>query len=704
MLNKLAFRNVIRSARDYLVYFLTMTVVTALMFSFNTLLFSKDVQNMFEIAGIMAAMTGIATFFIVLIVAWLINYMVRFILEKRSREFATYLLIGMKRKEIARLYFRENLLLGAGAFIIGMGLSVLLSQILMAVFYSMVQVDYHLHLELNIGCIFMTAGCYGGCYLLVLFRCRRRFKKMNIRDLMDSQKRNEEMKEKHESGKRLFLPLSLLFLILFGMALFCYKSWEVGTAAFFLIGLVVTIYLFYIGISSWVTCYVRKKKNGIYRGDNLFLLRQFSSKVRVMSFTMGTLTALFMLALLGSAVALMFNHYQSEVLAGKFPFDVQVYSSDVGDGFQKEISLLKKETKVKETYTYKIYENETNQVNAWLYTHLKEFGSEYLKPDGTPDWKEIKKNEEMIYCDYDTYMGLSDYNYLRKMLGLSKITLKENEYAIHMKKRVLKETGDFSDKLTIRGPKGQLSFAGYHTENFSQDGHNGGDYVIVVPDSVCKKMKPYYAEMAADIEGEAPWGLQNKLDNLEEDEEKIDSQGHVKTEAAEDEEDWTGGEKGNSCSGSDNIVVYVAKNLVRDNLIPEVKYMLSAIIFPLFYIGLVFLCVALTVLSVQQLSDSAKYRFRYQVLSQLGYSRKDISRIILKQLTAYYMCPALMALVIGGLISVYVGEKFNFYTGIYTSGMLYFTASAGFFFGIYLVYFIITYIGFRRNAEPVNGG
>ena len=54
---------------------------------------------MYEMAAIMAAMIGIATFFIVLIVAWLINYMVRFMLEKRSREFGIYLLIGMNKKE-----------------------------------------------------------------------------------------------------------------------------------------------------------------------------------------------------------------------------------------------------------------------------------------------------------------------------------------------------------------------------------------------------------------------------------------------------------------------------------------------------------------------------------------------------------------------------------------------------------------------------
>ena len=114
MNRKLAIRNVMRLAKDYVVYFLTMTFVTALMFAFNSILFSEDVQGLFDIAGMMAAMVGIATFFIVWIIAWLIHYMVRFILEKRSREFGIYLLIGMQKKEIARLYIRENLVLGVG--------------------------------------------------------------------------------------------------------------------------------------------------------------------------------------------------------------------------------------------------------------------------------------------------------------------------------------------------------------------------------------------------------------------------------------------------------------------------------------------------------------------------------------------------------------------------------------------------------------
>ena len=229
-----------------------------------------------------------------------------------------------------------------------------------------------------------------------------------------------------------------------------------------------------------------------------------------------------------------------------------------------------------------------------MYTHLKEFGSRYKTESGTPDYKKIHQNPEGVYCDFDTYMGVSTYNHLREMLNLPEISLKEDEYAIHMKERVFQQVGDFSDQIVIENEGQVLTFAGCYTESFSQDGHNGGDYILVVPDKVLKQMRKYYAEMVADIQGKAPETLQTQLDDIEEDRGKGNAQEFAGTE--EDFEDWEERELENFCSGSDSIVVYASKNLVRDNFIPEVKYMLSSIIFPLSYIGLVFLCVSLTVL------------------------------------------------------------------------------------------------------------
>ncbi len=701
MLAKLALRNVKRSAKDYLVYIITMMLITALMFAFNSILFSPDIRKRIDMVGIMAAMIGLATFFIVIIVAWLINYMVRFMLEKRSREFGTYLLLGMKKKEIARLYMRENVIMGAGAFLIGMAFGVLLQQIIMAVLYTMLQDNYHLKAEFNRWCILMTVCCYAGCYLLALFRCKRRFKKMNIRDLMDVGNKNEEVKESHERIKKWLLPLSVVFLILFGLWIFfgasLFGGWNGGTIIGFLVGLILVIYLFYIGLSSFLICYIRSGGDLIYKGQNLFLFRQLASKIKTMWFTMGTLTSLFTIAFLGCTVAMMFSDYQDKALENKFPFDVQVYSPDVEYDFADELHILNEQTEIKETYTYYIYENGTNQVNVWLRTHLKCFGTMFReggREDGAPDLKEIENTDDGSYCRYDTYMLLSDYNHLREMLGYDKVSLKADEYAIHMKTRVLNETGDIADRLTVEGKSGKLSFAGYHTESFSQDGHNGGDYVIVVPDEHAGTLRPYYKELVTDIKGKAPAGLEDVLDGLAKDDEVY---GHLDMDNGmygEEFEPVT-----NSCYGSDQIITYAAVNLVRDNLIPEIKYMLSSMVFPCFYLGFVFVCVALTVLSVQQLSDSAKYKFRYDVLRKIGLRKSEVAGVIGKQLFWYYLCPAVFAAGIAGIIAVFISGKFIFYTGIETSVFQYFGISFLLFFGIYGLYFAATYLGFKRNVE-----
>ncbi len=688
MLGKLAFRNMKRSAGDYLVYTLTMTVVTALMYAFNSLIFQNVIETS-EMAIMMKAMLGMATVFIVLIVAWLINYMVHFMLEKRSAEFGIYMLLGMKKKTISRLYMRENILLGTLSFIVGVPLGILFQQVLLAVMSAMVYMEYKIQISFNIWTILMTVLCYGGCYLLALISCKRKFRRMNISSLMNAKRKNEEIKEKHESVKRILFPLSVLFILAF-WALFGSLS-SVGEILFFLIGLVLTIYLFFTGISAWIICYVRKHGNGIYKGQNLFLLRQFASKVRTMQFTMGTLTSLFTLALMGASVALMFSSYETTVLKGKFPFDIQIYSSDPQADFKEEKKIIEQNTDLQSFYSYHIYTDETDQANRWMLTNNQTaWGGMYVNKDGSPKEKEIREmlEKDGTYYRNDTYMGISDYNHLREILGYEGVELGGREYLIHMKPRLGNELKDMAQGITVTDADGKdtLVCKGIYTEYFSQDGHNGADYVIVVPDEVLGRMKPYYSELTAEIKGQAPKDLQLKLDSIErKTESEVEFLGHFIDKGL--------------CYGSDNIVTYAAVNLVRDNLIPEVKYMLASIIIPFFYIGLVFVCVAVTVLSVQQLSDSAKHKERYEVLKKLGVGSRKIRGLVAKQLVAYYLCPALLAMVISGKMILFASGKFVLLTGVPVSAGIFFAESAALFLGIYVVYFIVTYVGFIRNIE-----
>ncbi len=685
MQSKLAIRNVKRSVRDYMVYLLTMTVITALMFAFNTMLFSPDVQKMGKEAMIMAAMIGMATFFIILIVAWLINYMVRFMMEKRSKEFGTYLLLGMKRKQLARLYMRENVLLGCLAFVLGLGLGVFFQQILMSIFYRIVGAHYRLTISFDKYCLLMTFCCFFGCFFLALLRNKRKFKKMNISYLMNLERQNEEIKEKGAIVKQWFFFLAVGYFIIFDIFVL-HGTLNLLTIFLSILLLLVAIYLFYIGISALLVRCIKRRGEGVYKKSNLFLLRQLASKIRTMQFTMGTLSVLFTFALLGCTIAMMFSDYQNKQLDEDFPFDIMIHEDDPYYDFEAEINLIQENANVKEILRYPIYQNATNERNVYLYTHLTAFGDNYKKADGSPDLNTIEAGEGS-YGRYDAYMTISTYNNLRQMLGFEAVELAEHQYLIHVGNRVAFELEQQSDNgftqpgNTLVG--GQvLDFVGYQTEMFCQNGHNGADYVVVVPDWAAAHMQEYYSQLAVNLKENALPGLQEKLE-----------QQRATRENNEDYDELMTG------YGSKQIIVYTSDILVRADLIPELKFILTTISFPMIYIGLVFLCVALTILSVQQLSDASKYKYRYAVLSKLGMSEHEIDVIIFKQLFLFYLCPVLAAVAVSVVTALFCSDKFIYFTGVKTATFYYYGLSLLVFVGVYLIYFGMTYVSFKRSVN-----
>ena len=139
--------------------------------------------------------------------------------------------------------------------------------------------------------------------------------------------------------------------------------------------------------------------------------------------------------------------------------------------------------------------------------------------------------------------------------------------------------------------------------------------------------------------------------------------------------------------------------LVQPDLEEELNYLLTAIAYPLIYVAAVFVCTALTVLAVQQLSDASRHRYRYDVLSKLGVKRGEINRIIQKQLLWYYGIPILFALALGAMIVLFMGERFVLYTGIASQIWAYFAGSTAVLMVVVLLYLAVTYTGFKRNVN-----
>lgn len=131
MLGKLAVRNVRRQIGNYLIYFITVSLTVALMFAFNSVVYSPQLQQAADAMDELKTGLTAITVFISLIVAFVLGYATSFMLRLRKREFGTYLTLGMTRRNILALFVLETLILGARRLAAGIVLGLFVYQGLM---------------------------------------------------------------------------------------------------------------------------------------------------------------------------------------------------------------------------------------------------------------------------------------------------------------------------------------------------------------------------------------------------------------------------------------------------------------------------------------------------------------------------------------------------------------------------------------------
>jgi len=675
MLNTLTLRNVKRSARDYLIYLVTMTIIGTLMFAFHGMIFSSDMRAIYGEFAVFAALIGMASFFIMFIVIWLVHYMVNFMLEKRSREFGTYLLLGMEKKQITRIFRRENMILGVVSMLLGLLPGFIFQKIFINVFYAILDVDYRMSLEFSPWGVLITFGVLVLAYLMALVRVKRKFKKMHIRDFIYMDKQNEQIVNEKGTWKKIFVFIAIAYIIFFNILVFTsgmtmYSVWG------FIVGLIAAIYLLYVGLSSFFVNYIKKKNKVIYKGANLFVLRQLASKIKTMRFTMGTLTILFATALLSWTVVMMVADYQKTELDAQIPFDVAAFSDKPDASFEEQIQVTRENANLSDFHRYNIYENGTDPINQFLYSHV----------DGT--WKnEVFKDGKMgssTYFGYDTYMGLTDYNRIRSMLGLEEAVLESGQYILHGKEKIDNLLKEISNTIPVKVGTHTLDLRTINMEPLMQNRMNGADYMIVVPDELLSYLTPYYSVMVGTLEGDVPSNLQEKL---------RDTMHYLDESINEELYEIQVGE------GSNQVLSVSENVMVADNLRIEGSYGIVSLCFMLAYQGIVFLCAALTIMTVQQLSDASKYRFRYEILKQLGMNKRETEKVVLKQLAVYYLCPYIISIILSMFIGMFASERFVYFTGIQAAIFQYYVLALLVFSVVYTAYFIVSYVGFIRNLE-----
>ena len=142
MFAKLAFRNVRRQIRNYLIYFVTVALSIVMLFAVNNLSYSDRIQALSELSTDIRSMFTMVTVLSCLVTALVLSYATGFMLKLRRREFGMYLTLGMTRRNIQTLFACETGLLSGLALLVGIGLGLVIFQLLAALFASILEIPF----------------------------------------------------------------------------------------------------------------------------------------------------------------------------------------------------------------------------------------------------------------------------------------------------------------------------------------------------------------------------------------------------------------------------------------------------------------------------------------------------------------------------------------------------------------------------------
>jgi putative ABC transport system permease protein len=648
MLSKLALRNARRSIKDYGIYVMTITIIFSLLYAFNMIIFSEDIMALNKTMDSMIYAIILVSVLIVFVTGWLVHYMNNFILQRRCKEFGTYMLLGISNKAISKLFLLENIIMGLISLVIALIAGSFLYQILTIIIMNIFEAEYRINLSFSIKALALTLLYVILIYSFSLLRTKIKLRKLKIYDLLYAEKKNETMRLKNSKGKWLLLLASIVFGGI-GSILIRYNSVTMLTVFEITLCFVLCIYGFYLSLPSILLKLFVDNKRLKYKKDNLFLFRNLSAKINTMSFTLGTLGILLTLTLTSLSAGMLFKGYFDEQIKYISPFDITVTSPRTTEDFSFQKEYVKKNFSIMDEAAYPVYQSATRKIYDLL--------------SGTPFGGS--------YFEDDTVMKFSDYQKLRKMLGYDEVKLKEGHFLLHCLsgvKNILKKEENFSFTLG----KTTLRYQESLTDPFALEGINGAYYVVVIPDKI--------ADKAGELEvRNMVYVADTKEETTAKDYDELVNCNPVKS---------------SNRTISDDLLPIV---YVKGALLAQKRSLFTIASFTLFYLGLIFICVTATILAVQQLSDAIRHKFRYKILDHLGMQQKRVDFLILKQFIFYFGFPILLPIPISLFITLSLKPIFAAYL---TKSLLLtsINISFGLFLFVYLLYFAATYIGYRKSV------
>ncbi len=672
---KLSFRNIKKSFKDYAIYFFTLILGVAIFYVFNSIesqtVLIEVTESTYEVIDMMTTMISAASVFVAFILGFLIIYASRFLMKRRNKEFGIYMLLGMSKRKISMILFFETILIGVISLVVGLGLGILLSQLMSMLVANMFEADmtkYQFIFSAD-SCI-KTLIYFGIMYVIVMLFNAINVGRCKLIDLIQTSKKSETVKMKNPLLCTIVFIISAIAL---GYAYYMVTGGINETVKTpedilkpIVIGAISTFFIFW-SLSGLILKAVMTMKNLYVKGLNTFTFRQVSSKINTTVFSMTIISLMLFVTICVLSSSLSLKNSMTANLDELAPADIQLTISVKDDDWldqgynEKQIENSKLGVRKNlEALNFNIdnYFNESVEYNIY---RTKDLVFDDTLGDSKKEVEESYLTSMIPYSVEEMIMTISDYNNVAKIYNNEQYTLNDNEYMI---------IADYDSMVQIR------NIALKNNEEITVFGHT---------------LKPKYNECKDGFVDMSSSGIIVIPDNVVDENYKAYNSiiGNYKTESMDEQRNIE-----ETIKGLINNPLSEQYNLPTINTrldISEASIGLGALVtFLGLYLGIVFLIASVAILALKELTESTDNKERYKMLRKLGADEKMINKSLFRQIAIFFMFPLLVA-----IIHSIFGIKFCSYI-ISTFGneqlLNSIIMTAVFIVVIYGGYFLITYL------------
>ena len=657
--NKLAISNLIKNRKLYYPFALSVILAVTISYLFYSLAFNPKIVDLRGASAIQFTLQ-LGLVVVTFASAIIVLYANSFVMKNRSKELGVYGMLGLEKRHLIGMTFKELLIFGLVTVTAGIGIGALFDNLIFALLLKLAKMKVELVATFQWSVVLSILLVFGLIFLVIVFLNAVRIIRMDALQL-------SREKAKGEKKGRFLVLQTLVGLMALGSGYYLALSvTEVMKAiATFFIAVILVIVGTYLLFNAGITVLLqllKKNKRYYYQPNNLISVSNLIFRMKKNAVGLATIAILSTMVLITMSAATSIYNGSENMKKLMYPHDFDVKGQHVEvEDLDKLLTQYASEKNLtisnKDVLTYAIF-GLSSQEGTKLTTFEK--GQNNVTP-------------KTVFLVFDQ----KDYE---KMTG-QKLHLTDNEVGLWVKNDQLKGQKAFSlnnQNYTIK-------------EAIQQDfviNHVSNQYVLLISDYnylVVPDLQSFLDKYQDSAVYPQFYGGMDVTASLEE-----------QLKLSDDFEEFVN----NFSHNLKNEDGMVFGGGTASDAIAQMNALFGGVLFIGIFLSIIFMIGTVLVIYYKQISEGYEDRERFVILQKVGLDQKQIKQTINKQVLTVFFLPVIFAFLHLAFAYHMLSLILKVIGVVDTAMMLSVTLSiCGIFALIYVLIFIITSRSYRRIVQ-----